>query len=253
VAEFVANVSQPMRVPDDMRPGTADMCRWRCGRGHEWTTTVASRVAGAGCARCGSGGQSRFEFEVAELLQSATGLRVSVDVVIAVVGHRAQRVDLGIDDLGLLIDLDPARWHFDVDRDARKSALLVGYDFVRVRAVGLDRIDGNVVEVDGQDPWEWARVLAGKLRSRGATWQDVDVAERGRALSRAAQAWTLRTGSEPATSAVDVAPLLEGELVENLTRPGVGLSWLPPSAKDRCGWRCSSCGHEWEASVGSRA
>ena len=94
-AEFKVNVSRPDRTPEQIWPGSNMVCRWRCTRGHEWLTTVASRVSGAGCSRCAGRGQSRLEFEVAEILRVATGLEVILDAPVRA-GGRNWRLDLAL-------------------------------------------------------------------------------------------------------------------------------------------------------------
>lgn len=39
-------------LPKDIVPGTPRKVWWICGKGHEWKSTVASRVAGCGCPIC---------------------------------------------------------------------------------------------------------------------------------------------------------------------------------------------------------
>lgn len=94
--QFVANISRPGRDPSGMRGGTNDACRWRCQRGHEWTTTVAARaLGGSGCPSCGRSGLSRLEMEVAGLLAAATGTGVVTDARITA-GGRSWRIDLAV-------------------------------------------------------------------------------------------------------------------------------------------------------------
>jgi hypothetical protein len=52
--EFVACPEEPVRSPSDLAPGSNKKCVWQCATClHQWTTTVASRVAGTGCPACG--------------------------------------------------------------------------------------------------------------------------------------------------------------------------------------------------------
>ena len=130
--EFVRNVSVPERNADATPAGSHDRILWRCAAGHEWTTTARQRVKHrTHCPICRGGlHRSRLEYEVAELLMTATGLHVTV-------GHEEPRtdrsgmekVDLRIDALEFLVDLDPSRWHragSAVDRDRRKLDRLAG-------------------------------------------------------------------------------------------------------------------------------
>lgn len=253
-AQFVENLTVPGREPAQLAARANDLCRWRCRRGHEWVTTPASRVAGAGCARCAASGRSLFEYQVAFLLAAATGSLVRTDVPIVVNG-RTWRVDLEVVDAGLLIDLDPSFWHAVGGRDARKSAAMAKHDYIRIRPAGLPALHVPVVEVPSacEDPFEWALALRAELSARRLNLRDLGEREKAAALSEAFTEWRSHTDARPVPSALDVAPHLVEELVRNLTHPEVGLDWLSPSARDKCEWQCRTCGHVWSSSVGSRA
>lgn len=258
--ELVEDLDRPGRTADQMPSGTNDSCRWRCARGHVWVTTVAARTRQrSGCPRCSSSGQSRLELEVAGLLHAALDVPVDVDVVVQA-GGRAWRVDIGIELPGgaLLVDLDPAAWHQDVSRDARKSRALRDLPYVRVRPRTLPTlpVPGTVVHIDDPDgraaAWTWVVALEPVLADLGGVLIAPDPETEGRVLARAAEQWQARTGAAPAVTALDVRPELADEFRSNSTRPGIGLSLLPPSSTDRCRWSCVACGHEWTATVGSR-
>lgn len=254
-AEFLSNETAPGRTPDQIRPGSNALCRWRCNRGHEWVTTVASRVAGTGCARCGARGQSRLELEVAELLRAATGEHVEVDVPLKA-ASRAWRLDIAIPRLDLYIDLDPKFWHADSARDQRKANALRGHHYIRVRHESLPPLTDviTVAVPDGSlDAVTWASACRASLTGLGADWADLATDSVALALSAAADLWRQTLQGGPKRSALDAAPYLSLEFLRNETRPGVELGWLPPSAQDKCWWRCPACGHEWRTSVEVRA
>ncbi|WP_418061338.1 zinc-ribbon domain-containing protein [Pimelobacter simplex] len=254
-AEFVANQSAPGRGPEQIRPGSNALCRWRCNRGHEWVTTAASRVGGAGCSRCGARGQSRLELEVAELLRAATGEHVEVDVPLRA-GGRSWRLDIAIPRLDLYVDLDPKFWHADSARDQRKADALRHHDYVRVRHSSLPEITGvtTVTVQDGVlDSITWVTALRGVLVELGVAWGELNGDMVAVALAAAAELWRQTLQGRPKRSALDAAPHLAAEFIRNETRPGIELSWLPPSAKDRCWWLCQDCGNAWRTSVEVRA
>lgn len=256
-AQFVDNVTVPGRGPEGLMPGSTDLCRWRCARGHEWPAQVNNRSNGSGCSRCVSHGKSRLELEVAELVVAATGLRVEVDQRPRGSRDRQLRVDLHLPELQLWVDVDPRYWHSrperDLGRDRRKIDRMTHLDYVRLRSTELPALTGPVVTVEATTPWQWAQGLEPVLTQRGATWRDLDDDEQGHALARAMMEWSLLTGAAPSTSVLSVAPALAQEFVANETRPGVGLDLLAPHSPDACWWRCHTCGHEWRAPVGSRA
>lgn len=253
-AEFVENLTAPSQTAESLWPGSNSACRWRCVRGHEWVTTVASRVAGAGCARCGGAGQSRLEFEVAELLRVVTGETVLLDARVRA-GGRTRRVDLELPRIGLLIDLDPSHWHQHPDRDQRKVDALAGHRYVRVRPQSLPALTGTTVRVldDNLAAMHWVQSLRNVLVDAGATFSEVSQHDESAALTRAAVLWQETQRGRPKLSASDAAPHLVSEFLGNLTRPGVPLEWVGPNTSDKCRWRCPDCGHEWTTSIASRA
>lgn len=253
-AEFVENMSRPKRGPDAMWPKSSALCRWRCQRGHEWVTTVAARVAGSGCASCGARGQSRLEFEVAELLQIATTATVKLDVPVRANG-RTWRLDLEIPQASLLVDLDPHRWHTDAARDQRKVDALSAFTYVRIRPTTLPLLTGltRTVPNNNFNAYTWALALRDLAEDAGLVWRTPSLDEQAEALTRAVARWHGTLQGKPARSVLDVAPHLADELIDNLTRPSTALAWLTPNAKDICRWRCQHCGHEWSSSIGSRA
>lgn len=253
-AQFQANLTVPGRGPQQMPARSNDSCRWKCARGHQWVTTVASRAAGSGCSRCQGNGRSLFEHQVACMITAATGSAVNLDVQARAAGL-TWRVDLEVLDARLLVDLDPAFWHSDVERDQRKSDAMVGREYVRVRPRGLPDLKVPTVTVAElcEDPYLWGLALAPRLSKRGLAWRPLDVDEQGAALAQAVRDWRAETSRPPTPSALDVAPHLVEEFVANTTSDGVGLDWLGPNAKDQCSWRCAACEHRWVTSVASRA
>lgn len=254
-AEFIECERLPGLGAGDFRPGSNALARWKCRRGHVWVTTIASRVAGAGCARCSGRGQSRLEFEVAELLRRTMAREVVLDQTVLAAGRR-WRIDLYVPSLNLYMDLDPARWHQDNGRDQRKSDALVGLRYVRIRPRDLAPLrDVWVLTVPDRtmDPVGWAQALRPIILESGGEWRSLREQDVADALAAAAKRWRETLRGRPVRSAIDVRPALKGEWLANLTRPGVGLDWLPPSARDTCAWRCRTCGHSWDTSVASRA
>lgn len=254
-AEFVENLSAPRRTPAQTWPGSNTMSRWRCGRGHEWTTTPASRVAGTGCARCGGRGQSRLEFEVAEMLRMVTHEHVELDWPVRL-GARTWRLDIAVPGIDLLIDLDPERWHGDQARDQRKVDALAGHRYVRLRPESLPPLTGATMATvtdDCSDAYEWVSALREICTSLGLRWDELTLDQRGLALAAAATRWRETLSGRPKRSALDVAPHLAREFLKNLTRPGVTPASLSPSTRDLCRWRCTKCSHVWTTSLGSRA
>ncbi|MBZ6087581.1 zinc-ribbon domain-containing protein [Streptomyces olivaceus] len=203
---FVENLTTPGAGPEQLRIRSNDRCVWKCNYGHQWETNVLSRTYGSGCPTCTSAGRSRFELEVRSLLAAATGTDVVCDYAIEHVrglSGRSPRVDLFFPAVQLCVDLDPFHTHNSHRvKDARKSALLRGLDYVRVRARGLPEIPGDCVEVsdntkDGIDPWTWASSLRPIILGRGIQFESLSKAQRATALGQAADDWSTVKGALP--------------------------------------------------------
>jgi hypothetical protein len=260
-AEFVANLDHPGRDLSMLRPSSPDRCHWRCSINpeHEWTTTADKRVnRHHGCPKCGLHGRSRLEEEVAGLLRAATGLTVLTDVRVTVSGcNRPLKMDLFVQELMLFIELDPLVWHVRrVKQDRAKTTMLMeaGVDVVRLREPGLPDVPGPVVEtIGGNKAKNWSDCIRDELERRGVTWRELSDADVAQVLGDVHRSWSTMLSSKPSPSALDVAPHLADEFVENLTRAGVGLDWLSPGAADMILWQCGVCPRRWRASVLDRA
>ncbi|MGB8939108.1 MAG: zinc-ribbon domain-containing protein [Streptomyces sp.] len=257
--EFVANLTRPGRTPEKIRPGSKDRCRWRDASGREWEAVVYERTRSpARGLLLKAHGQSRFEYEIAALITAASGLRVDKDVRVDVPGQaRALRVDLSLPEIGLLVELDPARWHHtpaSVVRDQRKSELLTeaGHRVVRLRSDTIPAVGAASLPVHGPAPWTWAQTLAPLVREAGRPWKNLTSNQVAKTVGEAARSWTETVTAGPTPNALDAAPHLADEFVTNLTHPGLDLVWLAPGSSDRCQWICGTCRHEWGTSILNR-
>jgi hypothetical protein len=209
--QFVRNLSVPARDADTTPSGSHDRILWRCTAGHEWTTTARQRVKHrTHCPGCRGGlHRSRLEYEVAELLMTATGLHVSVGYEEPRTDRGGvEKVDLKIDEIGLLIDLDPSRWHRSgsaLDRDMKKlHRLAVRRRYVRVRPRTIGAlVDASGAALPGQlvvdiaketDAWSWAAAILPLLcqygpERLGNVRQALSGEERAQALGRASERW----------------------------------------------------------------
>lgn len=267
--EFVANLSRPDRDITTTPSGSHDRIRWRCRSGHEWETTARQRVKySTQCPVCLQGlWTSRLEFEVSELVELSTGLSVTVGARLPRTDRACdERIDLLISEADLMVDLDPTRWHIAaqaVERDARKLDRLTGERYVRMRPrqLGLLPVEGaeprqQVLLPDGseRDPWLWASAV---LQALQHFFPDVpsrvpSPPEMVAAQARADVRWRrLRSGLRQ-RSLLSEHPDVADQFVSAVGRPELSAADLAPAGDDRVRWRCSECGHEWEARVANR-
>ena len=271
--EFVRNISVPWRSAETTPSGCHDRINWRCAAGHEWVATARQRVKyRTHCPACRAGlHSSRLEYEVAELLMEATGLHVSI-------GHEeprsdraaAEKIDLKVEELDLLIDLDAYRWHRSpsaIDRDTKKLLRLAEHRYVRIRPTKLGALRGAtgeplpgqlVVDIEAEtDAWAWAvAVLSVVGEHLGGISEDavLDLSDEAKAeaLGRAGQRWTTLNRGERRRSLLSEHPEIAAEFVAVPRRTGLTAADVAPAGDDRVLWRCSSCGHEWVARTRNR-
>jgi rubrerythrin len=269
VDEFVENLSRPDRDVTTTPSGSHDRVLWRCRVGHEWETSARQRARhSTQCPTCLAGlWTSRLEFEVAEFVQVATGLPVTVGARRARTDRASdERVDLLVPDIGLLVDVDPTRWHSAdkaVAGDARKLDRLAGERYVRIRPRRLGllpsrRADENQQVVlsgdDETDPWNWALAVLEALKrfSPEIEVRTPSPSARIEAKARADLRWRQLRSGPRARSLLSEHPEIAQQFVSTVDRPGLTQADLAPSSDDRVLWRCPDCGHEWEARVGNR-
>jgi rubrerythrin len=267
--EFVANLSRPDRDVTTTPSGSHDRILWRCRVGHEWETIARQRgKLATQCPTCLSGlWTSRLEFEVAELIEVATGLSVTVGARLPRIDRASDdRVDLLVSDADVLVDLDPTRWHGSakaIAGDSRKLDRLAGARYVRVRPRGLGPLSteraGEMQQVmlsgdDESDPWIWAAAVIQALQavSPGIHMETPSLRTRKSAQARADLRWRKLRSRPRERSLLSEHPSIAEQFVAAVGRPGPSPADLAPSSDDRVLWRCQDCGHEWEALVGNR-
>lgn len=262
--QFRRNLDRPDRGPTNLLPQSHDRCEWECNRGHLWEATVANRTNGRGCSDCTGHGRTSFECNVAMLVEAASGLVVKLDHRLRLPGRREDRFDLflPVPEPGLLIDLDPEWTHGrpgSLERDTAKAeaARAAGLVFERVRGRGLPAIPihgfPHFEAGPGVVPEEWSEAVGLVLRSHGLPWKKLTSAEVTAAFTKGAQLWQ-DVVAGPTVTALDVAPHLAREFVENLTNPGRDLDRMPPGCNDVCSWKCQEpdCGFEWSIGLDVR-
>jgi len=267
--DFVSNLSRPDRDFSTTPSGSHDRILWRCLRGHEWRTTARQRVRhGTQCPTCLMGlWTSRLEYEVAELVHLATGLTVTVGARLPRADRAVdERVDLRVEEMGLLVDLDPSRWHRlpdAIERDTRKLKRLTSKSYVRIRPRRLGLLatgEGDSTQQvllssdDEKDPWQWSLGILQALSvvHRELEIRQPDMRERAAARARADSRWRRLRSAPRRRSLQTEHPSLAAEFVEVVDREGITPVDLAPSGDDRVLWRCRLCGHEWEARVANR-
>jgi very-short-patch-repair endonuclease len=128
--------------PDEELSGSHHKAWWTCSRGHSWQCEIRQRtVQKTSCRFCSyqiSKPQKRIYSELCHVFNNSVELSYRL--------HRIE-IDIYIPSLRLGIEYDGARFHHatqSVLRDTKKNDQLasLGVNLLRIRAVGLDEING---------------------------------------------------------------------------------------------------------------
>lgn len=144
--------------PDQVSAFSGKKVWWKCIKGHEWRTTVASRSSGTGCPHCWPKAISLIELRIYAELKGLFD-RVELDKRI-----KNLKVDMFVPAINTAIEIDGKYWHrTKLALDARKSELIraTGAHLIRVRELPLERISPNDVMVESlaKDQFEVIRAL----------------------------------------------------------------------------------------------
>ena len=272
-AQFIRNLTVLDRNAKTTPAGSHDRVVWRCPVGHEWTAAARQRVKHrTHCPRCRGGlHRSRLEYEVAELLTAATGLEITVGYEESRTDRAcAEKVDLRIDELNLLIDLDPSRWHqLDraEDRDSRKLRRLEGRRYFRFRPMTIGLLLGALGAplagqvsfdiADETDAWVWTMailpIVSQHTQARhGYVVRSLCPDKRAEALGKASLRWSALNRHEERPSLLSEHPTIAAEFVAVPERTGVTAADLAPAGSDRVLWRCAKCSQEWVTRTSNR-
>lgn len=123
-------------TPDQIAPFSGRRVHWKCMRGHEWQSTVATRTSGRGCPFCwrhSSRAELRILAELELLFHRVTRRRKIAGL----------EVDIYIHDCDVAIEYDGSYWHKGKEkRDSKKNFLLeeLNIHLIRFRERPLKKI-----------------------------------------------------------------------------------------------------------------
>jgi very-short-patch-repair endonuclease len=235
-------------TPKDVVGGGNKRYWWLCPFGHEWETSIATRIRGSNCPFC-TNQTSRLEIRVFCELKSV------LDCVVwrgKVVGRE---VDIFLPDFSVGIEVDGKTWHVDKEgSDQAKGEALenAGVDLIRVREEGLPKIGSHDVIYTAKE--SHAAILSRLYVALGK--HDKKLAH---ALHQCSQTPKYRNESEYRiiVSQLPAPPI--GRSLASLSPESVK-SWdyarnhpltpemFSPQSNKLVYWKCSS-GHSWEKSI----
>ena len=232
-----------------MTPASNKKVWWRCERGHEWKTDIATRtLQGTGCPRC-SNQSSKNEIRIFTELQA---LFQEVES-----RHRIDglEVDVYLPSLSIAIEYDGKYWHENKEvKDRAKQAVIEekGITLVRVREAPLSPLSNTDIVVPAACllKKQHLNALVSQLGLEG------DIVERYISEPNFFNEETYLKYLDyfpspfPQKSLALINPAMAAEWHRTKNGP-LTPSNFTPGSDHVASWQCEK-GHEWEAAISSR-
>lgn len=127
----------------NMTKGKGVKVWWKCQYGHEWESSIASRVRGSGCPCC-KRSHSRIEIRIYTEIKNIYNHTIN--------GHKikGKEIDIFIPDHRIGIEFDGCRWHLGKEnKDIKKTIFLEnnGIRIIRIRQHPLKKLFKNDIEL----------------------------------------------------------------------------------------------------------
>ena len=144
-------------TPSDVVAGTGQRVWWKCPRGHEWPTKVATRTShGTECPDCTlvhtSKREIRIAFEIYKVFEREYKKNSNVRI-----GKKTYQLDILLKKEKIVIEYDGSYHHRDkVQLDIRKTEALVdsGFMVIRIREKPLEKITESDILVDDDENYK---------------------------------------------------------------------------------------------------
>jgi len=241
------------RTPFQFTTGSGQKVWWQCSNGHEWNTTIHSRVGQSSncplCSRQTSKPDLRIYAE-AQLLFDGVELRSRV--------HRYE-VDVAIPDLKVAIEYDGAYFHRQKsvkDKNKNKQLEKHGWNLIRVREQPLEKIREHDTIINGAlSKSDLNKVFSEVLKiSKNKSYQDT---------VQAYMANENYINDELYKQYLSYYPRPIPEKSLSVLHPGVSKEWhhekngsltpelFTPGTHEKVWWVCKK-GHSYKASIAKR-
>ena len=243
-------------TPYDFKPHSGRKVWWCCSRcGYEWQATIASRSKGSGCPNCKNSIKTSFGEKAIYYYLCQLFVKDNVIPNFKPEGWGGLELDVYVPAYKIAVEFD-GPFHDELEakkRDIRKTKACLenGIILIRIRYPGLLEISGgyNCHMSDKTDyslqqaiinALEIASSISGRLIDFeiDVNWDRVSILE----LQHTGwiKSSILESNSEY---------LAEWNTSRNgLLRP----EYFQPKSNCKVWWRCSKCGHEWEATIAHR-
>ena len=250
-------------TPSMVMLGTARKVWWLCPKGHSYLASVLHRGHGTNCPKCNSRRQTSFA-EKAIFYYIKQVLPDAIHRDATTLGNRME-LDIYIPSVRLAIEYDGAYWHRSSKAKSRETK-----KFERCKELGIKLI--RIKETQPSNELGAADLtLFADDTGHNKTLQDI-IVHLLEKIDPKQSHWTRKTAYPIPSVSVDIerdrfkiiGALHEGEKWSNKyphlqeewntkKNEGMTLDMFSPGSDEKVWWKCSTCGHEWETSIGHRA
>ena len=248
IAREIHPVKNGKVIVGNITPHSERRLWWKCSRGHEWNTKVASRTSSrgtSGCPKCGrqfSILEIRLYCEVESFFKRQTEWKAHVG---------GKEMDVYIPSLGVAIEIDGWYWHqnrIDADLSKNGKAEELGLKLVRVRERPLPLMSDSDVSYDyNEDHFQiCSRVIGSIGRMVG-----IDVADYQSIMAEDAFLLAMSKIDTPKNNLQDRSPDLAKEWHPTKNGPLKPENFACKSGQS-VWWMCPK-GHEWKIRICNRS
>jgi very-short-patch-repair endonuclease len=243
-------------MPNDVTIFSHKKVWWKCRKGHEWQTTIATRSKGCCCPHC------KKPYTQIELLLYSELKTIFPDLKLRK-EYYGFEIDLFLPEIKMGIEYDGYPWHkHKVKSDEHKTSQLEmhGISVIRIRADRLPSIPGNVIKDTFSNKMDLIKSILKTIKNLAKGKLTFDHLVKIENYLRSGKYVNQKFYFE--LIARYPAPLLS-DCLSN-TRPYLANEWNPVKngaltpdyvttfSEQKVWWKCEK-GHEWQATIANRS
>ncbi len=129
--------------PDQVTKSSGKKVWWKCKKGHEWISTIASRNCGNGCKQCATEMQT-------SLPEKIIYFYIKKQYSDAIENYKPEwlkpmELDIFIPSIKTGIEYDGRKWHTNTQKDNRKNNICIQNEInlIRIREKGCKKLNGK--------------------------------------------------------------------------------------------------------------
>jgi hypothetical protein len=242
-------------TPKDVSPGSKKKVWWKCGKGHEWLTSIYKRSGGTGCPICRPK-VSKIQIQIFCELKT-----IFKDILLGKVINKME-CDIYLPRYKVAIEYDGNVWHKGQEkRDKKKYDVLnkEGVTLFRIRERYLKKISSNDVLVDsGDSPISIIKKILAKLTQKylfssiqNNKIQKYILETKLRNIKEYNELISHLPGCLPQDSLKLNFPKISKEWNFKRNNP-LQPEWFSYGSGSMVWWQCNK-GHEWETTISTRS